>query len=105
MRTVESGKYLSKSGVEYQVTTKGPTALEVTSKNNNTCLQFWKDNQPVIIDKLVKLKGQTCSNRTFGDLKWSALFAPSKPGIIIIMPPGTPSQKENEPINITFVGS
>jgi len=81
-----SGMYASPNGESYKVSTTGPTPLNVRAVDGDLCLLFWKLNNQLSPDT-VELRGQECSNRTFGDLAWRASFRKETRGTILIRPP------------------
>jgi hypothetical protein len=97
----KSGTYADSNEKIYEVNTKGGPALTITGPDD-FCLQFWRDNEPKIIQGVEKLEGQRCKNRTFGDLQWSLTFAYKKPEVINIYPPNVFKDKKLKPITVYY---
>lgn len=105
-----SGVYVTPSGSRYDVSITGPTPLSVYEGPGGLCLQFWAPK--VIGDDPVgrfqkrsglrRLHGQTCDNRTFGDLGWSAIWSSKVQDRIRIYPPPNPSGGNVEPMQLSL---
>ena len=97
-----SGIYVSNAGAKYTVSSTGPTALAVSTEDRRLCLQFWKDLEPKIINGYLKLRGQTCKNRTFEDLRWTAFFKPKSPNKVTIYSPSRTLNEKHSPTVMYF---
>jgi hypothetical protein len=84
------------------VSTNGGAALTVRSNDGKLCLRFWRQKLPVSENRLLRLDGQICQNRTFGDLDWHAMYSYNKPNVFIIYAPGTFKQDNILPIEIHY---
>jgi hypothetical protein len=100
--TAPSGEYKTVGDQTFKVSTSGATALTVRSSNGKLCLRFWRQKQPVGEDGLLRLDGQTCDNKKFGDLDWQAMFSYKKPSLFILYPPGTFALDDVRPIEIRY---
>lgn len=81
-----SGFYYADSGEEYPVSTTGPTALSIKGPDG-LCLIFWRSKEPQLIDGVETLRGQTCSNGTYEDLRWSVSVAEQRREVLVLIPP------------------
>lgn len=70
------GFYQAATGADYRLTA-GPAALSVTGPDS-LCLMFWDQEDPPRAREVIELRGQSCSNGSFGDLDWTARYAAAR---------------------------
>lgn len=104
MVSAPSGDYRDLDGRVFSVSTSGAVALSVRNDADNICLRFWRDKEPTGEDRLLRLRGQTCENTTFGELDWTAMYSYDKPSMFILYPPGAFTDAETKPIEIRHIG-
>ena len=88
----ESGIYKDRAGLEFKVSSTGPSALSIV-RGDEVCLMFWRYKNRKISNGKETLAGQECSNRTFGDLDWSVVYDYNAPNVINVYGLGKNSEK------------